>query len=313
MDSNNSILFIAENDQNFLIRAMMKSLSDAGYTIQLVQPEVYQVTMLEHRADFPKLFVIYLEGSENKYERFYSYIKQLVTEPGKDRHLFLIGNPVEINTAYKIIPSGYVTQAFQRPVNTEDLLRGLRSVSVEYRLEEEKKARSILDDIDPDLQTILLVDDDNVQLRAMQRWFSKRFNAFAVSSGMEMVAFLKKNPVDLVLLDYEMPVLSGLDAFQMLKSEPSTADIPVIFLTGTDDKKTVMAMIQAKPAGFFLKSMPPAILVQKVVDFFEHPEKRLSHQQKKHSLAPYDPNYVEELEEVDDAEEITPLEDLGLL
>ncbi|MDE7139801.1 MAG: response regulator [Treponemataceae bacterium] len=301
MDTNKSILFIAENDRNFLIRAMLKSLSDAGYHVQVVPPEVYQVTMIEHHADFPKLFIIYLEGSENKYERFYSYIKQLISEPGKGRHLFLIGNPAEITTAYKIIPADCVTQAFQRPVNTEDLLRGLRSVSVEYRLEEEKRNEFI--DIDPGRKTILLVDDDIVQLRAMQRWFSKRFNAFAVTSGMEMVAFLKKTPVDLVLLDYEMPVLSGLDAFQMIKSEPATANIPVVFLTAVDDKKTVMSIIAANPAGFFLKTMPPVILVQKVVDFFEHPGDRLADLHKKHSLAPYDPNYVEELGGVDDEPE----------
>lgn len=307
MDTNKRILFIAENDQNFLIKAMIKSLSDAGYSVQTVQPEVYQVTMIERRADFPRLFIIYLEGSENKYERFYSYIKQLITEPGTGRHLFLIGNPAEISTAYKILPATCVTLAFQRPVNTEDLLRGLHSVSAEYRLEEEKRERSVFSDIDPGRRTILLVDDDVVLLRAMQRWFSKRFNAFAVSSGIEMVAFLKKTQVDLVLLDYEMPVMSGLDAFQMIKGEPATADIPVIFLTGTDDKKTVMAMIAAKPAGFFLKVMPPVILVQKVVDFFERPDVPVAHPQKKHSLAPYDLNYAEE------PEELTPLEDIGAL
>ena len=77
-----------------------------------------------------------------------------------------------------------------------------------------------------------------------------------------------------------------------------------MFLTAGDDKKTVMSIIAANPAGFFLKTMPPVILVQKVVDFFEHPGDRLTELHKKHSLAPYDPNYVEELGGADEPEEL---------
>ena len=285
----NRILFIAENDRNFLIRAMMKSLSDAEYDVQFLQPEVYQVTMYEHRNDFPNLFILYLEGSENRYERFFSYIKQMMSEQGKNRHLFLIGNPAEINTAYKTIPRTCVDHAFQRPVSTEDLLWHLHQVSAEYRYDEEQDSANHDAVVNSSWYNILLVDDDVTQLHAMQRWFSKRFNAFVASSGMETVAFLKHTHVDLILLDYEMPGLSGLDVMQLLRSEPSTANIPVIFLTGTDDKKTVMSILSAKPSGYLLKSMPPAILVQNVDDFFEKRGREMSQTRRKgHSVAPYD-------------------------
>ena len=301
----NRILFIAENDQNFLIRAMMKSLTDAEYDVQYLQPEVYQVTMYEHKSDFPNIFILYLEGSENRYERFFSYIKQMMSEPGKKRHLFLIGNPVEINTAYKTIPRTCVDHAFQRPVSTEDLLRHLHLVSVEYRYDENEAGKNQGMAVDSSKFNILLVDDDVTQLHAMQRWFSKRFNAFVAGSGTETIAFLKRFYVDLILLDYEMPGLSGLDVLQMLRAEPETATIPVIFLTGTDDKKTVMSILSAKPAGYLLKSMPPAVLVQNVDDFFTKRINAASQVRKKtgqHSVAPYDMDFsdddVGELEEL---------------
>ena len=299
----NRILFIAENDQNFLIRAMMKTISDAEYEVRFVQPEVYQITMYEHKPDFPSIFILYLEGSENRYDRLFSYLKQLVSEKGKDRHLFLIGNPSEINTAYKVIPPESVDHAFQRPVNTEDLLRHLNMLSVEYRYDENDSSALHGMSVDSAKRNVLLVDDDITQLHAMQHWFAKRFNAFIANSGMDTVAFLKHYHVDLILLDYEMPGLSGLDVLQMLRSEPETANIPVIFLTGSDDKKTVMSVLAAKPDGYLLKAMPPAILVQSVEDFFAKQAKleSLRAQQKGHTVAPYDMDYTEvdgELEEL---------------
>lgn len=299
----NRILFIAENDQNFLIRAMMKTISDAEYEVRFVQPEVYQITMYEHKPDFPSIFILYLEGSENRYDRLFSYLKQLVSEKGKNRHLFLIGNPSEISTAYKVIPQESVDHAFQRPVNTEDLLRHLNMLSVEYRYDDNDSSALHGMSVDSGKRNVLLVDDDITQLHAMQRWFAKRFNAFIANSGMDTVAFLKHYHVDLILLDYEMPGLSGLDVLQMLRSEPETANIPVIFLTGSDDKKTVMSVLAAKPDGYLLKAMPPAILVQSVEDFFAKQAKLegLRAQQKGHTVAPYDMDYTEvdgELEEL---------------
>jgi CheY-like chemotaxis protein len=111
--------------------------------------------------------------------------------------------------------------------------------------------------------------------------------------------------VDLILLDYEMPGLSGLDVLQMLRSEPETAHVPVIFLTGSDDKKTVMAVLAAKPDGYLLKAMPPAVLVQNVEDFFVKQKKMAQMRERQqlhgHSVAPYDMDYTDvdgELEEL---------------
>ncbi|MBQ1869755.1 MAG: response regulator [Treponema sp.] len=88
------------------------------------------------------------------------------------------------------------------------------------------------------------------------------------------IQLLKRRTVELILLDYEMPVLSGLEVFQIMRSEPSTAHIPIIFLTSKDDKKTVMEVLQAGPEAYLLKTKPPAILVQNIKDFFAEKEKK---------------------------------------
>ena len=67
-----------------------------------------------------------------------------------------------------------------------------------------------------------------------------------------------------MLLDYEMPLISGLEVFRSIKQNPATADIPVIFLTGNDSADTVREILSEKPAGYVLKTTPPMIILQKV-------------------------------------------------
>ena len=124
-------------------------------------------------------------------------------------------------------------------------------------------------ELDPAKKTILVVDDEQVQLHAMDRWLNKFYNVLTEKSGTNAIALLSHYKVDMILLDYEMPVLSGLDVFQLIKSDPSTANIPVVFLTANDDSDIVRQVIQAKPVGYLLKNTPPGILVQKIADIFQ--------------------------------------------
>ena len=75
---------------------------------------------------------------------------------------------------------------------------------------------------------------------------------------MQAISFLLKVPegskVDLILLDYEMPVVDGPQVLQMLRQDPATKDIPVVFLTGIGTKEAVSRVMALKPDGYILKS-----------------------------------------------------------
>lgn len=71
---------------------------------------------------------------------------------------------------------------------------------------------------------------------------------------MQAITFLLKKKVDLILLDYEMPVVDGPQVLQMLRQEDATKDIPVIFLTGNGTKEAVSRVMALKPSGYILKS-----------------------------------------------------------
>ncbi len=73
---------------------------------------------------------------------------------------------------------------------------------------------------------------------------------------------------DLILLDYEMPDLDGYDVMQWLHGTPQTANIPIIFLTGVNDRESVMRIVKHKPDGYLLKSSRKSELLDALERFF---------------------------------------------
>ncbi len=101
---------------------------------------------------------------------------------------------------------------------------------------------------------ILIVDDDPVYAGTVREWIKDTYKADVVTAGMKAITFLMKNPVDLILLDYEMPIVDGPQVLQMLRQEDLTKDIPVVFLTAVSTKEGVKRVMALKPMGYILKS-----------------------------------------------------------
>ncbi len=104
--------------------------------------------------------------------------------------------------------------------------------------------------------TILVVDDSPMVLRAVQSMLSNTYRAVFATSGPQALAVIAKGRPDLILLDYDMPVCNGAMTMQMLRSEDSTKDIPIVFLTGMADADHVQEILALRPDGYLLK--PPS-------------------------------------------------------
>lgn len=248
----NEVLLVSK-DLNFLVKTLKKTLNDAGFATVFTQPNTIEISRINN---LPDIYMLYLEGDVSVFAGTLKFIKKKLLQGGVNKMLFLIGNPKEIEEAFKEIPKSMVTAAFERPVNVQEVL-----TSLNYYLNN--------GEVSGGRKHILVVDDDSVMLRAMNNWFSAKYNVYMANSGMNAISLLTQNHVDLILLDYEMPGLSGLQVFEMLRSEPSTASIPVIFLTAKDDKETVMKVVSARPDKYLLKTMPPEALVKAVDDFLK--------------------------------------------
>lgn len=100
---------------------------------------------------------------------------------------------------------------------------------------------------------ILLVDDNAIQLRSLKANLQNRYEVSMAISGAEAIAMIGKNRPDLVFLDYEMPVCDGKKTLEMIRSLEGGKDIPIVFLTGINDKEHIAAVLKLKPAGYLLK------------------------------------------------------------
>lgn len=108
----------------------------------------------------------------------------------------------------------------------------------------------------PDKKRILVVDDNPILLRSVKVMLDEIYMISVATSGEQALKMIGKKRPDLILLDYEMPEWDGKKTLEMIRKNPDTSDIPVIFLTGMADKGHVMEILALKPEGYILK--PPS-------------------------------------------------------
>ncbi|EKQ66918.1 bacteriophytochrome (light-regulated signal transduction histidine kinase) [Leptolyngbyaceae cyanobacterium JSC-12] len=94
---------------------------------------------------------------------------------------------------------------------------------------------------------ILLVDDTPDNLRLLSAMLTKRgFEVRKAIDGKSAIASAQADAPDLILLDIKMPEMEGYEVCQYLKADPTTRDVPVIFISALDD---VMDKVRAFAAG----------------------------------------------------------------
>lgn len=86
------------------------------------------------------------------------------------------------------------------------------------------------------LGTVLLVDDKPDNLRLLSTMLTEHnYEVRRVTRGQMALKTAKAAPPDLILLDIKLPDLDGYQVCQVLKSDPVTAEIPIIFISALDD------------------------------------------------------------------------------
>ena len=236
--------------KSFMVTSIAKELREEGF--EVIQAS-HDVTEIEHIENKPNVYLIYVDDLDAMME-FFVYLRDKVVE--SDISVSVIGSPDEIEKIYNTTSKSKIAAVFERPVNVKELARDMLKVVENEEVRLQKKR-------------ILVVDDDGTMLRTIKGWLSDKYQVFMVNSGMAAITFLAKNQVDLILLDYEMPVTPGPKVLEMLRSESATSDIPVMFLTVKSDKESVMQVLSLKPEKYLLKTMPPAELVANIDEFFE--------------------------------------------
>lgn len=114
---------------------------------------------------------------------------------------------------------------------------------------------------------ILVVDDDSLNLARTKMILAEDYMVLQAESGQEALDKLKKEKVDLVLLDIEMPEMNGIETFERMKG--FVPDIPVIFLTASGLEDDVVSAIKLGAANYLKKPFHPLELRRRVAQELE--------------------------------------------
>lgn len=115
----------------------------------------------------------------------------------------------------------------------------------------------------------LVLAEDDPDIRAIATFVLRRggFEVTAVENGRDAVEVARQSPPDLIVLDWMMPELDGPAACAMLKADPATANVPVVYLTAKTERRELEAALALGAAGYVIKPFDPTALAESIRAF----------------------------------------------
>ncbi|EDP58025.1 sensor protein LuxN [Vibrio sp. AND4] len=143
-----------------------------------------------------------------------------------------LGEFTEFHLYFPVVPNAPKAETLRTPYFND------------WRQSKRNSEHRVIDNLQPDnpTPTVLIVDDKEVQ-RALVEMYLKQLgvNSLQAKNGEDAVETFKTNPVDLILMDVQMPIMNGFDACQKIKElSPKT---PIIALSG-ESGENELNMIQ---------------------------------------------------------------------
>lgn len=112
---------------------------------------------------------------------------------------------------------------------------------------------------------IAVADDDEANLRLAGTILSRAgFRVSAVKSGKALLKYLEDHRPDVLLIDVQMPETDGFETVRQLRLIPDAADIPVVFLTASEDAETERTGMQMGAEDFIRKPFVPELLIRRI-------------------------------------------------
>lgn len=243
MENKGIYLYLLADTAQPAVQEFAQALKKLDYVVELLPSMEAAVNLVAHESSH---LIICL--SPNMEVNMFRTIAQRAMITGTHLYFIGVGETVFPNSGFFIdsIPGVHISSL---PVDLEHL-----SEVIECNGRKKKR--------------VLVVDDEPILLRSVKLWLGNDFEVSLVNSGETAIEFLNMNVADLVLLDYRMPGMTGPDVLKALRQNELTKRIPIIFLTGKNDRESIVQVMSLKPDGYILKSKPPEEIKAAVTDFF---------------------------------------------
>ena len=117
----------------------------------------------------------------------------------------------------------------------------------------------------PLVGSILVVDDDAVNRHVFTRWLTRRGHAVqTASSGKEALDLLQTEAIDVVLLDVQMPEMSGLEVLQAIRALEHTRRLPVLMVTANDQSEDMVTALELGADDYITKPVDFTVALARV-------------------------------------------------
>ena len=115
-----------------------------------------------------------------------------------------------------------------------------------------------------DKKIVLAIDDNVVQLKLFKEMLVPAYDLRTVKSASEAMNFMNKNQVDIILLDIEMPNISGFEFLMDIRRIPSYMAVPVIIISGNSSSEFFTEARNSSAADVLTKPVSPDTLVRTI-------------------------------------------------
>lgn len=118
---------------------------------------------------------------------------------------------------------------------------------------------------------VVLIADDTQTIRAIVRASLKAIGFkefYEVTNGVEAKQLLEVKPIDLIICDWEMPEMNGLEVLKAMRGMEKHKDTPFVMLTGNANADLVNQSILLGISGFVVKPFQPQALCEKIASVF---------------------------------------------
>ena len=244
-----NILVFTEN-RGYLNITLEEQLKELGYNIINVGTNINDVNAIKEEIT---AILLYADSDLMRKQQSLVFLRDKALQD--DTPFFVIGDVNELSDIRALVPKQILKKEFQRPIDVKDVVSQIHEYIELYGNHTKKK--------------ILVVDDSGAMLRNVKGWLEDRYQVILANSGTMAIKYISTNRPDLILLDYEMPVLNGKQVLEMIRSESEFSDIPVMFLTGKNDKESIQQVLSLKPEGYILKTTKPEQIIQMIEEFFQ--------------------------------------------
>ncbi|MBE6845689.1 MAG: response regulator [Ruminococcus sp.] len=220
----------------------------------------------------PEGYILFPESAEDD---MISQINKLKRESCYNNCPVFICATVEICAAIQRSNPRLADLMLKRPVSADNLslriLKYYEDAEKKKLLEEKQKTIDFVYDENEAKRKkhVLVVDDDRTILKMLKSALEDKYEVTTMVNGVLVEKFLTTKDVDMIILDYEMPVKTGADVIREIKANERAKEVPVCFLTGVDQREKIMEILALKPDAYMLKPVNMEALLATVSNLID--------------------------------------------